>query len=44
LDTTLEYDLAGNLIEEWWGEKDESGKFIYDNLPGYTETLKTCGR
>ena len=31
---TLEYDLAGNLIEEW-GEKDETGKFIYDNLPNY---------
>ena len=31
---TLEYDLAGNLIEEW-GEKDESGVYIYDNLPGY---------
>jgi DNA polymerase elongation subunit (family B) len=32
---TLEYDLAGNLIEEW-GEKDEAGKFIYDNLPNYS--------
>jgi DNA polymerase elongation subunit (family B) len=31
---TKEYDLAGNLIEET-GEKDESGNFIYDNLPGY---------
>ena len=31
---TLEYDLAGNLIEEW-GEKDENGLYIYDNLPGY---------
>ena len=31
---TLEYDLAGNLVEEW-GEKDESGVYIYDNLPGY---------
>jgi len=31
---TKEYDLAGNLIEEW-GEKDEKGNFIYDNLPGY---------
>jgi DNA polymerase elongation subunit (family B) len=29
-----EYDLAGNLIEEI-GEKDESGNFIYDNLPDY---------
>ena len=32
---TLEYDLAGNLIEEW-GEKDEAGNFIYDNLSGYS--------
>jgi len=32
---TLEYDLAGNLIEEW-GEKDEAGKFIYDNLPNHS--------
>ena len=31
---TKEYDLAGNLIEEW-GEKDTNGSFIYDNLPGY---------
>jgi DNA polymerase elongation subunit (family B) len=31
---TREYDLAGNLIVEW-GEKDENGTFIYDNLPGY---------
>ena len=31
---TKEYDLAGNLIEEW-GEKDKDGNFIYDNLPGY---------
>jgi DNA polymerase elongation subunit (family B) len=31
---TCEYDLANNLIEEW-GEKDEKGKYIYDNLPGY---------
>ena len=31
---TREYDLAGNLIEEW-GEKDEIGVYIYDNLPGY---------
>ena len=29
-----EYDLAGNLIEET-GEKDETGSFIYDNLPDY---------
>jgi len=32
---TMEYDLAGNLIEEW-GEKDAEGRFIYDNLPNYT--------
>jgi len=31
---TKEYDLAGNLIEDW-GEKDENGNYIYDNLPGY---------
>jgi DNA polymerase elongation subunit (family B) len=31
---TKEYDLAGNLIEEW-GEKDKDGNYIYDNLPGY---------
>jgi DNA polymerase elongation subunit (family B) len=31
---TKEYDLAGNLIEEW-GEKDKSGKYIYDNLKNY---------
>lgn len=29
---SLEYDLAGNLIEEW-GEKNDEGIFIYDNLP-----------
>jgi len=33
---TKEYDLAGNLIKNGeWGEKDENGNFIYDNLPGY---------
>jgi len=33
---TKEYDLAGNLIQNGeWGEKDENGNFIYDNLPGY---------
>ena len=32
---TLEYDLAGNLIEEW-GEKNEQGSFIYDNLSNYS--------
>ena len=31
---TKEYDLAGNLIEEY-GEKDKNDNFIYDNLPGY---------
>ena len=31
---TKEYDLAGNLIEEW-GETDKEGNFMYDNLPGY---------
>ena len=31
---TKEYDLAGNLIEEF-GDKNEKGDFIYDNLPGY---------
>lgn len=31
---TREYDLAGNLVEEW-GEKDKHEKYIYDNLPNY---------
>ena len=31
---TKEYNLDGNLIEEW-GEKDENENYIYDNLPGY---------
>jgi DNA polymerase elongation subunit (family B) len=31
---TKEFDLAGNLIEEW-GYKDSDGNFIYDNLPEY---------
>ena len=31
---TMEYDLAGNLIEET-GEKDKDGNFVYDNLPDY---------
>ena len=33
---TKEYDLAGNLIEDW-GEKGTEGSenYIYDNLPGY---------
>lgn len=32
---TREYDLAGNLIEEW-GEKNAAGNYIYDNLPNYS--------
>jgi DNA polymerase elongation subunit (family B) len=32
---TREYDLAGNLIEEW-GVKDEKEIYIYDNLPNYS--------
>ena len=31
---TKEYNLDGKLIEDW-GEKDENGNYIYDNLPGY---------
>lgn len=31
---TKEYDLSGNLIRET-GEKDKSGNYIYDGLPGY---------
>jgi DNA polymerase elongation subunit (family B) len=31
---TKEFDLAGNMIEEW-GYKDSSGNYIYDNLPEY---------
>ena len=31
---TKEYNLNNELIEEW-GEKDENGNYIYDNLPGY---------
>ena len=31
---TKEYDLHGNMILET-GEKDETGKFMYDNLPNY---------
>jgi len=31
---TREYDLANNLVEEW-GEKNEKGEYIYDNLEGY---------
>ena len=29
-----EYDLAGNLVEEW-GDKNKNGEYTYDNLPGY---------
>lgn len=32
---TREYDLNGKLLKEV-GEKDETGRFIYDNLPTYT--------
>ena len=32
---TREYALDGSLIRET-GERDTSGKYIYDNLPGYT--------
>jgi DNA polymerase elongation subunit (family B) len=31
---TKEFDLAGNLIEEW-GFKDADDNYIYDNLPEY---------
>jgi DNA polymerase elongation subunit (family B) len=31
---TKEYDLCGNLTEEW-GDKDALGNYLYDNLPGY---------
>ena len=31
---TKEYDLDGNLIKET-GDKDVSGNYMYDNLPGY---------
>ena len=31
---TQEYDLAGNLVEEW-GYKDDKGNYLYDNLPEY---------
>ena len=37
-----EYDLDGNIVidpetneEKIWGERDEDGNFIYDNLEGY---------
>jgi len=32
---TKEYDLYGVLLKET-GERDASGNYIYDNLPGYT--------
>jgi DNA polymerase elongation subunit (family B) len=31
---TKEYNLQGKLIKEW-GETDDDGNFIYDNLPNY---------
>ena len=31
---TKEYDLEGKLLKEW-GEKDENGNYIYDNLEEY---------
>ena len=33
---TKEYDLGGNeLKEKEWGEKDDDGKYVYDNLPEF---------
>jgi DNA polymerase delta subunit 1 len=32
---TKEYDLAGNLIEEYGDKDDKTGEFIYDNLHGF---------
>jgi DNA polymerase elongation subunit (family B) len=32
---TKEYDLAGNLIEEYGDKDPKTGEFIYDNLPGF---------
>ena len=38
---TKEYDVKGNLALDWkgnekiTGDRDKSGNFIYDNLPGY---------
>lgn len=32
---TKEFDLAGNLIEEWGFKDPESGNYLYDNLPDY---------
>ena len=32
---TKEYDLAGELIKETGEKDDETGEYIYDNLPGY---------
>jgi DNA polymerase elongation subunit (family B) len=31
---TQEFDLAGNMIEEW-GYKDNNNNYIYDNIEGY---------
>jgi DNA polymerase elongation subunit (family B) len=31
---TKEYNLDGKLIKVW-GERDDAGNFIYDNLPGF---------
>ena len=31
-----EYDLEGNMLPDGeWGEKDENGEFVYDNLDGF---------
>ena len=32
---TKEFDLAGNLIEEWGYKDDEGNGYLYDNLPDY---------
>ena len=32
---TQEYDLAGNMIEEWGYKDPVSGNYLYDNLPGF---------
>tara|TARA_Y100000780_G_C13694565_1_gene420949 strand:+ start:3174 stop:7106 length:3933 start_codon:yes stop_codon:yes gene_type:complete len=32
---SLEYDLDGNLVNETGVKDDESGEYVYDNLPGY---------
>jgi DNA polymerase elongation subunit (family B) len=44
---TKEYDLSGTLVKET-GERDATGKYIYDNMPGYQyidiefDTYRTC--